>query len=327
MTNQNSMQPITIASFDDLLNKLKTQHNLEFLGENKDEACNKLYAFRDASTSKQKTHILKSVTKDHPEVKFYTRYLPRIKSQFRLLKLPEVIDIYGDSSCSYLLLPYYEGGKFNFSTNDLSLASEMAGLVEDLTSIEVESVIEGGSVFDHLGYKKEFWDHFDKIISFNKVYPTEMIRALNLIEAAEEENLRQQADSMLTRGRNSQKMIISNGDFNPRNVIRMSDGKLVLIDWNGIVAPLEHHLTYPWMLNWQNPNWQKKYAEDFERRLPVKANNLQYHLMRISIIRAAGEMGHYKPGINENPLLMVKDHMKNFRHSLNGFNSLTELIK
>jgi len=154
-----------------------------------------------------------------------------------------------------------------------------------------------------------------------------MIRALNLIEAAEEENLRQQADSMLTMGRNSQKMIISNGDFNPRNVIRMSDGKLVLIDWNGIVAPLEHHLTYPWMLNWQNPNWQKKYAEDFERRLPVKANNLQYHLMRISIIRAAGEMGHYKPGINENPLLMVKDHMKNFRHSLNGFNSLTELIK
>ncbi len=94
MTNKNSMQPIAIASFDDLLSKLKTQHNLEFLGENTDEACNKLYVLRDALTSKQKTHILKAVTKDHPEVKFYTSYLPRIKSQFNLLRLPELIDIY-----------------------------------------------------------------------------------------------------------------------------------------------------------------------------------------------------------------------------------------
>lgn len=31
--------------------------------------------------------------------------------------------------------------------------------------------------------------------------------------------------------------------------------------------------------------------------------------------------------LNENPLFMVQDHMKNFRYSLKGFNSLTELIK
>ncbi|MCL5798248.1 MAG: hypothetical protein M1366_05590 [Patescibacteria group bacterium] len=315
-----------ITSFEDLLNKLKSHYNLEFLGENKDEACNKLYAFRDTSTSKQKTHILKTVTKDHTEVQFYIHYLPRIKSQFKLLRLPELIGLYEDSNSAYLLLPYYEGDKFNFSTNDLDLASGMAGLVEDLTSIEVESVIEGGSAFDHHGYEQEFWDHFDKVVSFNKEYQVEMIKGLNLIEASEETDFRQQAEAIPVKGRSSQKMIISNGDFNPRNVIRMADGKLVLIDWNGIVAPLEHHLTYPWLLNWQNPAWQKKYAEEFEKRLPVNADNLRYHLMRISIIRTAGEMGHYKPRLNENPLFMVKDHMKNFRHGLKGFKSLLGLF-
>lgn len=327
MTNQDSTQPIKAASFEDLLNKLKSQYNLEFLGENKDEACNKLYLLKDNSAPSQNTFILKRVTKDHAEIKFYTHYLPRIKPQLKLLRFPELINLYQDSDFAYLLLPYYEGKKFNFNTNDIGLTSEMVGLVEDLTSIEVEGVIEGGSMFDHRGYEHEFWEHFDKILSFNKAHPIEMIRWLNLIELKEEENLREQANSILVKGRDSQRMIISNGDFNPRNVIRMSDGKLVLIDWNGIVAPLEHHLTYPWLLNWQNPDWQRKYSEEFERRFPVKIDNLRYHLMRISIIRAVGEMGHYKPGVNENPLLMVKDHMKNFRYSLKGFNSLTELIK
>lgn len=327
MKNRDLMQPTTITSFVDLLNKLRAQYNLEFMGENKDEACNKLYVFWDTSTSKQRTHILKTVNKDDPEVEFYIHHLPRIKAKFKLLRLPGVIGLYHDSARAYLLLPYYEGGKFNFNTNDLTLASEMVGLVEDLAKIKIEDIVEGGSGFAYLGYEKEFWDHFDKAVSLNKVYPTEMIRRLNLIESSEEKSLRQQADSMLINGRDNQKMIISNGDFNPRNVIRVSDGKLVLIDWNGIVAPLEHHLAYPWLLNWQNPNWQKKYAEEFESRLPVKADNLRYHLMRISIIRAAGEMGNYKPEVNENPLFMVRDHMKNFRYSLEGFNSLTELIK
>lgn len=300
------------STFEKLLFDLETARNLTLLGKNNDEASNILYAFSDKSIPQRKTHILKELNKGAYEKKFYTDFLPLLPTQFKVLQIPELIEFYELPEKDYLLLPYFHGDRFNFNTGDEKLPRGMVDVVKDLAKLNVESIIPGGSVYDFVGHEKEFWTFFEKAV------------ALGLIETKEENYIKRKAETILINGRNSQTMIISNGDFNPRNIIRLTSGKHVLIDWDGIVSPLENHLTYPWLLNFVNPTWQKQYASFFERELPINISNIQYHLMKTSLMRAVGEMGHYKPGINENPLIMVKDHMKNFYKSINGFNSLLE---
>lgn len=84
---------------------------------------------------------------------------------------------------------------------------------------------------------------------------------------------------------------------------------------------MEHMLAYPWLLNWQNPEWQKKYAAEFENKLPVDNNRLRMYLMNIALLRAVDEKGHKNKYADK----MSKNHMKNFSASLIGFQSLTEL--
>lgn len=302
-----------VNSFQDIVDILEKERGLKLLGKNEDEASNTIYAFNN-STQLSKTHLLKLLEKESLEIEFYTQHIPTIKRKytFQLLELPEALEVFQVENKAYLLIPHYTGDKFTFNTSDLNLAKEMPIIVKDLLSIEVEEIKEGGSNFDFEGHEREFWTFFERAIK------------LGLIDESEKEKLRAQTEKILVLGRATQKMIISNGDFNPRNIIRLSNGKLVLIDWDGVVTPLEQHLAYAWLLNFENPSWQKTYAESFEQQLPIQAPNVRYHLMRLSLIRAVAEMGNYKPGVNENPLIMVKDHMKNFYRSLDGFNSLTE---
>jgi len=302
-----------VNSFEDIVSILAKERGLKLLGKNDDEASNTLYAFTD-SVQPNKSHILKLLEKESLEVKFYKEHILAIRQKytFGLLELPEALEIFTTENKAYLLVPHYNGDKFTFNTPDINLAKTMPLIVKDLLAINVEEIKEGGSNYDFEGHEREFWTFFKKAVELGLINPTE------------EEKLKVQIEGIFIQGRNTQKMIISNGDFNPRNIIRLSNGKLVLIDWDGVVLPLEQHLAYAWLLNFENPAWQKTYAETFEQELPIQKFNVRYHLMRLSLIRAVGEMGHYKPGINENPLIMVKDHMKNFHRSLAGFDSLTQ---
>ncbi len=308
----NMLKTKSLTTFEEILQDLESSHELILLGKNDDEASNILYAF-SSNSSRRKTHVLKELDKDVLETKSYTNFLPLFTAQFEVLQLPEIIGIYSLPEKDYLLLPYYYGDRFNFNTPDEDLPRGMVDVIKDLAKLDVESIMPGGSVYDFAGHEKEFWNFFEKAVTFG------------LIETSDVDQIRQKAEAILLKGRTTQTMIISNGDFNPRNIIRLSSGKHVLIDWNGIVSPLEHHLTYPWLLNFVNPTWQKQYASFFEKELPVNIFNTQYHLMKTSLERAVGEMGHYKPGINENPLIMVKDHMKNFYRGIEGFSSLSEV--
>lgn len=290
-------------TLDEITKHLADTRNLKFLREKTDNVSNKLYLFTEDGVTPQ--YVLKGLLLNDFEIQAYTQYLPKIKKTFQSLIIPQLIEQYSSDNLVYLLLPYFHGTTFDFNPQDINLAGQLVNVVQELSSIDVESVIAGGSNFDFQTFETRFWEFFDQAIT------------LGLIT----ESIRNKCAALLETGRSNQKMIIVNGDFNPRNVIRFDNGKIVLIDWNGIIFPLEHLLTYPWLLNWQNPSWQRQYAVKFEQSLPVENSRVRMHLMNIALQRAVGEKGHHNSFADN----MAQNHMKNFNASLNGFQSLCEL--
>lgn len=291
-------------TFDELKIHLEQSRGLHFLEEKTNNVSNKLYLFSKDGAGPQ--FILKGLSPNDFEIDAYSQYLPKINnSAFKTLILPKLIEAYKENGIIYLLIPYYQGETFDFNTPDVNLTDQLVEVVKELFSIDVESVIKGGSSFDFKGFEAQFWDFFNQAVTLGLV----------------SQSLKSKCASLLQSGRTNQKMVIANGDFNPRNVIRLDNGKLVLIDWNGIVFPLEHLLTYPWLLNWQNPSWQRQYASKFERELPVENNRVRMHLMNIALQRAVGEKGHH----NQFADYMAENHIKNFNASLTGFGALTEI--
>lgn len=288
-------------SFDELKQLLKETRGLNFLKEKTDRVSNKIYIFSQGN----KQFVLKGLSPEDFEIKVFSEYLPKIKNTFKYLVIPELIDLYNTNGETYLLFTYYAGETFDFNTSDMNLASQLVNIVQDLSSIDVDLIVEGGNNFDYKNFERRFWEFFYRAVKMDLV----------------KEELKNKCIPLLESGRVNQKMIISNGDFNPRNIIRLENAKLVLIDWNGVVFPLEHLLTYPWLLNWQNPSWQKEYANQFQRSLPVETSRIRTHLMNISLQRAVGEKNHNTEFADR----MFKNHMKNFYASLEGFASLDDL--
>lgn len=294
-------------TFEDLTEHIDDTLGLKYLEKNKNQASHPLHLFINEDIKEK--FILKGVKEDDLEIMAYFEYIPKIKTEFKTLVLPEGIAAFNTKEYVYFLIPHYEGEHFDFNTNDLKLAKDLVNVVVDLSTIDVDSVAKGGQEFDFKGFEKNFWQYVNKAIS------------LGLIESTEAQKVKSDCAKILAQGKENQRMVISNGDFNPRNVIKLSDGKLVLIDWNGIASPLEHMLAYPWLLNWQNPEWQKKYVTEFESNLSIDNNRLRMHLMNIALIRAVDEKGHK----NEYADKMSQNHMKNFAASLVGFQSLVEI--
>lgn len=294
-------------TFEELKDHIEETLGLKYLEKAKDQASHNLYSFINEET--QEKYVLKELKENDFEVITYINYLPQIKTEFKVLALPEAVAAFNAKDYHYLLIPWYEGERFDFNTSDLRLAEELVDIVVDLSSVDISHLLKDKAEFDYKGFESNFWRYLDKAIS------------IGIINAKDEKTIKEQCAKVLASGRENQKMVVCNGDFNPRNVIRHKSGKLTLIDWEGIIFPLEHMLTYPWLLNWQNPIWQKKYASKFESKLSVDTNHLKMHLMNIALIRAVAEKGHN----NSYADMMSEDHMKKFFASLSGFQSLTEL--
>ena len=291
-----------------LVQHLERNLGLAYSGKNKDESSHPLYLFRDRRTKKK--CILKRLNPTDSEVKIYQEYLPLIRSQFPTLVLPEAIAVFNFGESAYVLLPYYEGKHFLHNSNDLQLATDLVNLALDLSTIDADLVLRYKCVFNEQRFESDFWHHFDQAC------------VSGLIAAHHAELIRAKCAKVLARGRKPQPMVVCNGDFSPRNVIRLRNGQLVLLDWNGgFVSPLEHLLTYPWLLNWENPAWQKEYAARFESKLQVDNSRLKMHLMNDALFKAVHEKKHG----NVYGDRMSEDHVKKFYSSFSDFQSLTEL--
>ena len=70
-------------------------------------------------------------------------------------------------------------------------------------------------------------------------------------------------------------LVVNNGDFYPRNLIRASDGRIVLIDWetwndNSPFHVLDHPenvAAVPFVHMWGNPAWRERYVSELRRLL------------------------------------------------------------
>ena len=307
------MKLLTSEKLDQDIDQELVQHmektvGLKYLNKTKNQSSHPLYLFINQATNKK--CILKRLNKTDSEIKVYLEYLPLIKSSFNTLVLPEAVAAFhfGESIC--LLLPYYEGEHFSHNTNNLKLADDLVEIVLDLSTIDVALIPKDKSAFNYNAFESHFWNNFDKA------------HALGMVAVDDLEQIKAQCAEVLARGGKNQIMVVSNGDFNPRNVIRLPDGKLVLLDWNGsFVYPLEHMLAYPWLLNWENPAWQKEYASKFEGKLPVDQARLKMHLMNAALFKAVDEKKHGNRYADK----MSADHLKKFYASFSGFQSLTEL--
>ena len=291
-----------------LVRHLERNFSLAYSGKNKDESSHPLYLFINRGTRRK--CLLKRLNPTDEEVKIYQEYLPLIRNQFPTLVLPEAIAVFNFGENAYLLLPYYEGEHFLHNSNDLQLATDLVNLALDLSTIDAALVFRDKRVFDEQYFESVFWRHFDEAC------------VSGLIAAHHAELIRAKCAKVLACGRKPQPMVVCNGDFNPRNVIRLGNGQLVLLDWSGaFVSPLEHLLTYPWLLNWENPAWQKEYAARFESKLPVNNSRLKRHLMNDALFKAVHEKNHGNLYADR----MSEDHLKKFYSSFSDFHSLTEL--
>ena len=288
------------------IRKILREQGLTYLGPVKRPARYELYEF--SQDGGDPSCVLKKLPLSSRELDFYAKRLPRVSGNFNVLQVPELLEIFMFPDEAYVLLPYYDGHHFDFHNPDKEMAKQMVAVVKDLLKIDVEKVVERGSKFDYERYESEFRQSFDEAVSLGLILVDHM-------------SAKKIAKEILHRGRDTQRMIVSNGDFNPRNLIRLNS-KLVLIDWSEIVAPLEHHLTYSWLLNFENeecPEWQKTYATCFENEISVDMRNIRYHLMHKALRRAVAEMKFYKQGKGDACRKRASNYMTSFNFAIEGF--------
>ena len=102
------------------------------------------------------------------------------------------------------------------------------------------------------------------------------------------------AEEFIRSGFNTERRIISNGDFYPRNLIKMTD-RIVLVDWAhwaGYRACFVDHLAnvaaFAFVHMWGNRAWQGEFAKHTEELLDIGSDDF-----RKAVLIKSFEQGNY----------------------------------
>ncbi len=235
------------------------------------------------------------------EKTMYGEVLPVIREQnipFKVLQLPELIDSVTRKSINdgtkeeqnYLVLKHINGEKFNDTWDEIStigyggkgmdpeFAYKVIDLVEDLSLIEPSMLAKFDlRTFDFDGWKNQNLPFLSEILTKRGIISQDLVDQASLIL------------SFSTLFSNS-KLILTNGDFYPRNLIEMPDGKVAIIDWEGrvdynlgtlvdqrnaFVNYIENHVAFFLIHMWGNPSFQKNLIREAAQRFSLTAKNLQ----------------------------------------------------
>ncbi len=235
---------------------------------------------------------------------------------FSLLVLPKAMEI--NTGQSVVILPFYEGETFNEKWNEktggillgLDLSVEIPEILRELSTIAIGTVLDNKKLQNISRFTfntEEYLPEFDSI--------TNRIVSRGLLEKEESDKARE----MIIKKFPS-KLMISNGDFYPRNLIRLPDNKLVLIDWETwntnspayIVDHAENIAAFCFVHMWNNPAWQKNYVNELRKRFDMNKEDFQRAILIKSL-----EMANFwlKDGREENPL--CDSQIVIFRNALN----------
>lgn len=188
---------------------------------------------------------------------------------FARLILPQSLD--QDEETRTLTLPYYEGRTFNDewdikdggSSMDLELAYVMPELIEDLSHIDRTSFThdEQLSQVPNLAF-----DHQASLKYFGNI-------CLNFTEEGILSEREHAKAEELLHYQQTTDLIVSNGDFYPRNLIFQPDGKVVLIDWEVwndhspffLIDHPENVAAVQYVHMWGNPRWQATFRDELDK--------------------------------------------------------------
>jgi len=256
----------------------------------------------------------------HTEKIIFTNVLPAIRQQnlsFRRLQFPELRNIISkkfqqndvQKDQDFIFLKYYDGTRSNDKWNeisvlgyggrelDVSMAKKIVDLIADFSLIDV-SLLNTFKLptFDYAIWKKQNLPFIAKILIGRKIIDQKHInKALAIFSSP---NLFQHS-----------KMILTNGDFYPRNLIELSDGKITVIDWEGrqnykaetsvngatqnlvdqrnvLINYLENHLAFFFIHMWGNYAFQRHLIKSAAKKFNLSSEDLQSVILIKSIEQA-----------------------------------------
>lgn len=225
------------------------------------------------------------------------KLLPDIRqkytSNFDLLEIPEVLRV--DESMGphgTIFFRKYDGQTYNDKWSEQTggsdlgtdLSSEMARLIQDFRKIDISWVLQHpvGKEAGEVSFNLQDW-----LKSFR-----ERATGLDLLE-----DELGRAEELFSEDFESAERVISNGDFYPRNLIKVEQ-KFVLIDWGYwsgsracFIDYLPNVAAFAYVHMWNNERWRGEFATHVST-LGVKREDLRKAIVIKAFEQAAYWKGH-----------------------------------
>lgn len=217
------------------------------------------------------------------EITMYQEILDQIADIYNessaVLVLPKSISI--DANANIITMPFYKGQTFNDLWNEstggsllgLDLSLEVPQILKDLAQVNISDIFKNEKiknipnfVFEHNVYLSELENRLKKFLDVGLIKKEEVDRARELLKEPY-----------------TSTMMFNNGDFYPRNFIRIPDKKIVLIDWEiwnpnnpfYLIDHPENVAAVCFVHMWNNKPWQEKYVAELQKSLPVTKRDFQ----------------------------------------------------
>lgn len=243
----------------------------------------------------------------------FAQVFPKIKSlnlSFNTLQLPKhkkiIKKIVGEEpnqqELKFILINFYEGKLYNKFWNEYypeslggrgveeDFATKSVELLKDFSLVDVQELSE----FDLLTFNIDTW----KIQ--NLPLMEQGLLQKKILSEKQVEKIRDilKSDGIFTQSN----MILTNGDFYPRNFIELADGKIVVIDWEGridyeqpiksgensevfkgqrnaLINYIENHVAFLFVHMWGNYTYRRSFLKKASHSFELSSSNLQAALI------------------------------------------------
>jgi len=261
------------------------------------------------------------------ERKVFESVLPAIEGQnlsFNTLQLPkhrnivsvQITENGAQKQRDFIFINYYEGITFNSTWNETSpegyggrgigngIAEKAINLLENFSLVDVTSLSTFGlPTFDLANWKSQNLPlKAENLIKRGVVNKAQVDKAISILSSP---SLFQNSP-----------MIITNGDFYPRNFIELKSGKIVVIDWEGredyhasieingsvqnftsqrnaLINYIENHAAFFFVHMWGNYPVQREFMKKVTTKFHLSPKNLQASIIIKSLEQSLAFGGGY----------------------------------
>jgi hypothetical protein len=225
------------------------------------------------------------------ELIIYEVLLPALRAKcngcFVILQLPETLRV--NRRKKWVEMPFYEGTRFDNRWHEqdartaggralgLCLANEMALLLKDFAKIDtnwISQTLNSAGVrsflFDPHGWLRLFDERAPQFVA-KKLLTTREIDA---------------ARGIVRGGYEHSRLVFSNGDFYPRNLIAVGE-RIVVVDWQGretdyrvrVLDYLENLVAFAFIHMWANGPWQAQFLREVRKHFNLSCSDFQRALL------------------------------------------------